>query len=150
LHCFVDRKGIAEVEEYRKNLFVHPIDGKKFLEMMAGAKGLVTTAGFESVCEAMYMRKPVLMVPVEDHYEQFCNSQDAVRAGAGVFSRKFEISKLLTYIASGKQGNENFKEWVDSAPELILRQVYGALNAGNNVRQLFPQSLLSKKRAESV
>jgi len=145
LHCFMGRKGITEVEEYRKNLFVHPIDDKKFLEMMAGAKGLVTTAGFESVCEAMYMNKPVLMVPVEDHYEQYCNSQDAVWAGAGVYSKKFAIHKLLTHIANVKQDNENFKNWVSQSPDLMLRQVYSVIYAGDNVRQMFPLPAWGKK-----
>jgi len=61
---------------------------------MAKCKGLVTTAGFESVSEAMFLRKPVLMIPVKGHFEQFCNSRDAFKIGAGIFSEKFEINKL--------------------------------------------------------
>ena len=47
-----------------------------FLEYMAGCKGYATTAGFESVCEAMYLQKPVLMVPT--HIKQECNALDAM------------------------------------------------------------------------
>lgn len=49
---------------------------------MGGCKAYLTTAGFESVCEALYLGKPVLMVPV--HVEQECNAWDAQKVGAGV------------------------------------------------------------------
>lgn len=49
---------------------------------MAGCRAYATTAGFESICEAMYLGKPVLMVPA--HIEQDCNAHDAMRAGAGL------------------------------------------------------------------
>lgn len=55
---------------------------------MAGCKAFATTAGFESVCEALYLQKPVLMVPV--HIEQECNAFDATRAGAGIRSDRFD------------------------------------------------------------
>ena len=37
-----------------------------------GCKAYASTAGFESVCEAMYLGKPILMVPA--HIEQDCNA----------------------------------------------------------------------------
>jgi uncharacterized protein (TIGR00661 family) len=138
LHCFIDRKGMPEETVYENNLHVHQINDKKFLELMAGSKGLITTAGFESVCEAMYMGKPVLMVPVEDHYEQYCNAKDAERAGAGVHSRTFDIDKLIEYIAKSKNNKTEFREWVQSSPNLILRQIQRALSKGDNVRHLSP------------
>ena len=72
--------------EVFQTLFVHAINDKLFLDMMSRARGLASTAGFESVCEAMYLGKPVLMVPVKGHFEQFCNSRDAFKAGAGIFN----------------------------------------------------------------
>lgn len=51
---------------------------------MAGCKAYASTAGFESVCEAMYLGKPILMVPA--HIEQDCNAYDAEKSGAGIIS----------------------------------------------------------------
>ena len=45
----------------------HALDGELFLQMMAGCRGVACTAGFESVCEAAYFGKPLLMVPIENH-----------------------------------------------------------------------------------
>ena len=43
----------------------------------------------------MYLGKPVFMVPVEGHYEQYCNSRDAFKAGAGLYDKSFKITRFL-------------------------------------------------------
>ena len=73
-------------------LSFHQLDDVKFLRYMAGCKAYATTAGFESVCEAMYLGKPLLMVPA--HIEQECNAYDAMCAGAGIISTSFSLDRL--------------------------------------------------------
>lgn len=128
LHCFVDKKDILDVWAYSNKLFFHKINDKKFLTMMARARGLVSTAGFESVCEAMYLGKPVFMVPVEGHYEQFCNSRDAFKAGAGLYDNSFKISRFLTYLANYKENSTAFKDWVNLSREKTMAELTAILN----------------------
>lgn len=66
IHCFTDQseKIYANYIFDKNYLFVHPINDTLFLELMSKAKGLASSAGFESVCEAMFLGKPVLMVPI--------------------------------------------------------------------------------------
>lgn len=123
LHCFSDNKDVAGDYKYDDKLYFHQINDKKFLKLMAKAKGLICTAGFESVCEAMYLGKPVFMVPVEGHFEQFCNARDAFKAGAGIFDDKFNIDKFLEYVPSQKPHPEAFQKWVDTASLKILEEV---------------------------
>ena len=63
LHCFYDRPGAPPEEVVDGSLTFHRLDGEKFLRMMAGCRAVVSTAGFESVCEAAWLGKPVLVVP---------------------------------------------------------------------------------------
>ena len=86
---------------------------------MSGAKAYATTAGFESVCEAMYLGKPVLMIPV--HIEQACNAYDASIAGAGIKSDYFDLD-LLQSLSETYKVNQTFREWVRQADWLILRE----------------------------
>jgi hypothetical protein len=86
---------------------------------MAGAKAYATTAGFESVCEAMYLNKPVLMVPT--HIEQVCNAHDAMISGAGVANSTFDLDKLLT-LSDTHRSNETFRHWVNQSSWLIMRE----------------------------
>lgn len=126
IHCFWDKKGEPEVQSVDHNLTFHQLDDKKFIELMASARGYLTTAGFESICEAMYMGKPTLMVPVDGHYEQHCNAADAGKAGAGISSEIFELEKLLTYIPEYKNVQHTFGVWSDKAEELFIQNLTNA------------------------
>lgn len=125
LHCFTDKpQSLLDSYEYRSNkLHLHAINDKLFLEKMSHARGLASSAGFESVCEAMYLGKPVLMVPIEGHFEQFCNSRDAVKAGAGVFDSRFNLSKLVSIGQNFSENNPVFKNWVANAKDRIYNEV---------------------------
>ena len=125
LHCFTDQADqISKNYTFnRKKLVLHAINDTLFLEMMSRASGLASTAGFESVCEAMYLGKPVLMVPIQGHYEQYCNSRDACKAGAGVFADRFDLSKLANISATFDGTNTWFKNWVANAKHRIYHEI---------------------------
>jgi uncharacterized protein (TIGR00661 family) len=120
LHCFWDKKDAPETDRRDANLTFHRISDTLFLSMMAGCRGLVTTAGFESVCEAMYFGKPVLMIPVHGHYEQMCNAVDGERAGAGVRSDRFDLDPLMSYLPKHRPDTAEFRKWVAGASQRIL------------------------------
>ena len=125
LHCFWDRPGAASVEQYDDTLTFHALDDEKFLTMMKRCQGLATTAGFESVGEAMYLGKPVLMVPVEGHFEQHCNALDGRHAGAGVAARSFEhgLSRLKALVPHHESPAPRFRRWLDGVPERFVREI---------------------------
>lgn len=114
LHCFWNQPDCA----FDDTLTFHQVDGAKFLEMMARCTALMTTAGFESVCEAMYLGKPALMVPA--HYEQSCNALDAQRAGAGIAAEEFDLSLLLDYLPKHVSPQDEFQRWCHQTPTLFL------------------------------
>lgn len=116
LHFFWDKKGITEKLEITPALTFHPINDRLFLDYMKNCKAYATTAGFESVCEALFLQKPVLMIPV--HVEQACNAFDALHTGAGISSDEFELDALLDYIPRYRP-NPVFHKWALSAPSLI-------------------------------
>ena len=119
MHFFWDKKGVPPESRVDDRLSFHTLDDTLFLRYMAGAKAYATTAGFESVCEAMYLGKPILMVPT--HIEQACNAYDASLAGAGVAAERFDLD-LLWSIAGRPVDNSVFRHWVRQADWLILRE----------------------------
>jgi uncharacterized protein (TIGR00661 family) len=123
LHCFMEGNEYGEEYWFSRNLCFHRLNDKKFLDLMAGARGLVSTAGFESICEAYYLGKPALMVPVEGHYEQFCNAHDAFKAGAGIFDAQFSIERLLAFTEGRRHHSQEFRSWVDRAEEKFLQVI---------------------------
>jgi uncharacterized protein (TIGR00661 family) len=119
IRFFWDRKGVEDQTVINDHLSFYRLNDRLFIDSMAGCKAYATTAGFESVCEAMYMGKPVLMVPT--HIEQACNAFEASSAGAGIVADDFELDKLLVYITD-YQKNTSFPEWVRQAQWYILKE----------------------------
>ena len=119
LRFFWDKKDVEPVLRMDDHLSFHQLDDVSFLQYMAGAKAYATTAGFESVCEAMYLNKPVLMVPT--HIEQACNAHDASLSGAGVVADRFDLDALLR-LSKSTQTNPAFRYWVEQADWLILQE----------------------------
>ena len=104
-----------------ETLTYHAIDGKRFLEFMARCRAIVTTAGFESVCEAAYLGKPALMIPQPNHFEQSCNAIDGQRAGVGMAADRFDLDKLLAYLPHhDAQVSERFRAWYGQGYFLFL------------------------------
>ncbi|MDD4515545.1 glycosyltransferase family protein [Massilibacteroides sp.] len=119
LHFFWDKKGVSKKEDYDDKLSFHQLDDKLFVDYMARSKAYATTAGFESVCEAMYLGKPVLMIPT--HIEQACNAFDAMQSGAGVVSDTFDMDALLE-LSDNHKVNADFQYWVKQSDWLVLRE----------------------------
>lgn len=120
LHMFWDKKNAPKTLKVDSTLTFHYIDDKKFLEYMVDCKAYITTAGFESVCEALYLGKTSMMIP--SHIEQQINAEDAQRVGAGIVADRFDISQLLQ---ACKQSTPNieFRQWVDSAEALFIEKL---------------------------
>jgi uncharacterized protein (TIGR00661 family) len=117
MHFFWDKADVPDTYELQPGLTMHRINDTKFLKSMAGCGGYATTSGFESVCEALYMGKPAILVPV--HIEQECNGYDAMKVGAGVVSDHFDIDRLLELMQEYKP-NVEFRAWCDEAEQRII------------------------------
>jgi uncharacterized protein (TIGR00661 family) len=123
IHCFWDNKETQEVWQYSPNLSFHRINAPKYLDMMRTCSGLASTAGFESVCEAMYLGKPTMMVPVPNHIEQQINAFDGQRAGAGIAAESFDFSKFIQYLPHHKDIKNDFRNWQNQTSEVFLKEI---------------------------
>jgi len=121
LHCFYDRPGAPKTEMVDETLSFHALDGEAFLRMMAGCRAVMCTAGFESVCEAAFLGKAVLMVPLDGHHEQALNARDAEQAGVAVAHAHFDLdglSKLPELVS-----HEWFRAWCLEADARLAETV---------------------------
>lgn len=126
LHFFWDRADEAPVKVIDENLSFHYLNDKEFLENMAGCRAYASTAGFESICEAIYLGKPLLMVP--SHVEQKCNAYDACECWPGRIrpactSDHFDLDKLLQFAEEEFVPASGFKEWVESSGPIFLKEL---------------------------
>jgi len=88
---------------------------------MAGCRAVMCTAGFESVCEAAFLGKPVLMVPLEGHDEQRLNARDAELAGVAISHPNFDLDALARLPRHASTAW--FREWCLQADAALLETI---------------------------
>ncbi|MCX7986495.1 MAG: hypothetical protein N2662_06120 [Bacteroidales bacterium] len=120
LHFFWDKKDVPDDLKIDENLWFHRLNDVKFLEMMSKCGGYCSTAGFESICEAMYLGKPIMMVPTYGHFEQACNALDATLAGAGIQNTVFDLDPFVAYLPRHKDVSFAFRQWADSSKDRFI------------------------------
>ena len=132
LHCFWDRRDVPEEVSPRQGLTFHRLSEEKFLELLVTCRAYTSTAGFESVSEAAYLGKPVMVVPTLNHVEQRCNALDAERARVAVWREEFDLSEFIANLGtSPASALEDFRRWVQGAGETILPLLEGAAMGEN-------------------
>ena len=123
LHCFWHKPGAEEITVYDDTLTFHQLHGHRFLEMMARSRGVITTSGFESTAEAMFLGKPLLLIPLKGHFEQHCNGLDGVRSRAAVQADDYDLDKLLRFLPEYRFDATGFRAWVKSAETLFVKHI---------------------------
>ena len=91
---------------------MYNLDGKEFQKKMKVCKAVVCSGGFETASEAILQKKPLLMIPMPNHYEQHSNVNDAKLHGFGEWCSKIDLSK----IPDNQRGND---EWFNKVSDII-------------------------------
>jgi uncharacterized protein (TIGR00661 family) len=139
LHCFRDRPHAPAAYSPREGLTYHGLSDDTFLRLLTSCRAFASTAGFESVCEAAYLGKPIFLVPTENHVEQECNALDAERAGLATWGRSFDLTLFLQGLEDWSfKSIPSFREWVRAAPEIYVRLLEGLASGRDPMRITFP------------
>jgi len=89
---------------------------------------VVCTAGFESVSEAAWLGKPLLLVPVENHVEQQVNAIDAQQFGVGLADQSFNLDRLAEL--PERLPTEKFHAWMACGSRKFFQAVDQAMRNG--------------------
>jgi UDP:flavonoid glycosyltransferase YjiC (YdhE family) len=65
-------------------------------ELAAEADLLVVNGGFSAISEAFVMRKPLIVIPVPNHAEQWVNARTICELGVGMMAREEDLEDALT------------------------------------------------------
>lgn len=128
IHIFWDKKDY--LPEKHKNIHFHQIDYHAFISYFKDCSAYISTAGFESIVEALFLGKPVMVRPNQNHYEQECNAKDAMESGAGIVSKQFNLSAVLENTTDLNHHRESFKDWVNQADHIFLKHLTDSMENG--------------------
>ena len=109
-------------ETYVKaNAQIIPVNNEKFQNSLATCKGFLTGGGFEAPAEALYLKKKVLAVPMNNQYEQQCNALALEELGVPVIWNTSEFTeKLKTWV---ENDDVPIMDFPDETDEIISRLV---------------------------
>jgi len=93
-----------EAQNYyqKKNVYVKPINGKKFEKSLVSCKGVLCGAGFETPAEAIFLKKKLMIIPMKNQYEQHFNAAALSALGVPVLKslKKKHIPEIENWIES--------------------------------------------------
>ncbi len=86
----------------KKNVYIKPVNSKKFEKSLASCQGIICGAGFETPAEAIFLNKKLLVIPMKNQYEQHFNAKALEELGVPVLKslKKKHISKIQNWIDS--------------------------------------------------
>jgi uncharacterized protein (TIGR00661 family) len=124
------RDGLTADEE-DGNLLYRPFANERFVDDLRTCRGVVASAGYSLMSEVVYLRKPMLALPLAGQFEQEMNARYLERLGYGVTSSSLDENALGRFLdgeaghaealAGYKQdGNTEVFEAVDRAIDEVL------------------------------
>jgi len=84
------------------NLEIKPVDDQAFLQSLITSNGVLCGAGFETPAEALFLGKNLMVVPMQNQFEQQHNALALKGLGVPVI-RKLKASKI-----------EEIRDWINS------------------------------------
>jgi UDP:flavonoid glycosyltransferase YjiC (YdhE family) len=118
---------VGRTGESRGNVLYH---GRQMnnINLLAGADALVVNGGYSAVSEAFALRKPVFVVPVPGHAEQFVNAHLASDLGLGFVATEQDVlGRLLEMHRQDR--------WPDLKPMPARFETNGAREAAEAILQ---------------
>lgn len=109
----------CETPKEHGNVAVNPVSNERFLKSFEGCLGVVTSGGFETCAESMFMDKKLLVMPIRNQYEQLCNAAALAKLGIPVLQ------------GWGEESTEKVDAWIRD-PERVHLPEYA--DAGKVVR----------------
>ncbi len=100
LENFADQKfyiyGFNKSAEY-KNCIFKKRSTEGFLADLAGARGVIASAGFSLISECLYLRKKMLLLPVAGQYEQIINAHYIQKLGLGISAETLDETIIAQF-----------------------------------------------------
>src|SRR3989338_3711682 len=82
-----------------KNIIFKKFDERGFLSDLSSCKAVITNGGFTLISEALYLKKPVLSIPVKRQFEQILNAIYLEELGYGMFAEEANKEAIEKFIS---------------------------------------------------
>lgn len=99
----------------------------EFITDLSQCKAVVSTAGHSLVCEAIHLRKPMLLIPMKQQYEQILNAHYVAKLGFGEFHGQLRMDEMDTFLSRVDQYKSRLADLpqtgIDSVIDAVEREI---------------------------
>jgi uncharacterized protein (TIGR00661 family) len=93
-----------------KNIKFQKFSENKFIEDLRSCKAVILNGGFTLLTEAIYLKKPILAVPIQNQYEQIFNGITLKKCGFGNWHEELNKKKIENFFSNIKTYEHNLKK----------------------------------------
>ena len=117
-------------EEVREgNLVYKPFSEAGFIDDLRTARGVVASAGFTLMGEAVYLHKPMLSEPVAKQFEQILNARYLQAEGFGLHAEEITAATLQEFLARIPEFEKNLAAYTQDGNQHLLVKLEEVLQA---------------------
>lgn len=127
----------------------NPISMDGFTESFINCKGILTTAGFETPAEALFMGKKLCVVPTKNQYEQECNAAFLAELGVTViYNLRKQHHLLADWVINGEVIK---KEYEDLTTAVLTKVIDDHLNSeAHSFFHFFPKNTFNLLQLKAI
>jgi uncharacterized protein (TIGR00661 family) len=118
-----------ESDERDGNLLYRPFSEAGFVEDLRTARGVIASAGFTLMGEAVYLHKPMLAEPVARQFEQILNARYLEGLGYGLCAERITEASLDAFLAQIPRYRENLSGYAQDGNRDLLAKLEERLAA---------------------
>ena len=116
------RPGIEE-EQADGALRYRPFDEETFIADLASCRAVVASAGFTLMSECVHLHKPMLVTPIEDHFEQTLNGRYLEDLGYGRTTEEVTTEVMQSFLSALPGFEERLSGYTHDRNKALFEEV---------------------------
>lgn len=134
-HKFVVYSKTATKPYVIGNTIVKPINTKSFTEDIINCKGVITTGGFQTVSEALYLGKKLFVIPIKKQFEQIANANMLAKMGVTT-SKELDVNILWDWVNDSNNVHIPFEDDLGRIVDAILAIASGKVQESSRHKKV--------------
>lgn len=98
------------------NITYYPLNKYRFEDSILNSSGVITSGGFQTTSESLFLNKKLMTIPINGQYEQLCNVESLKKLG--VFSGT--LNDISYFLDVPKQSPVNWEDSTNKVIDFIL------------------------------
>lgn len=105
----------------KENLYFKKFNENDFYQDISQAKAVITNGGFTVLSEALFLKKPIFSIPLQNQFEQIVNGKFITQMGVGVSVRNVTKHNLKDFISKIKTYQKNLQHYQPGKQREVLK-----------------------------